>query len=61
MGSGSQLDFCPYVQAVLKRTLEDYAASGLEVPEKEHELRLIQSREDLLEPPVTLKVERLTS
>lgn len=45
------------LQAVLKRTVDDYAASGVKPATKQLELRLIQSRDDIIQPPVSLRAE----
>ena len=49
------------LQAVLKRTVGDWAAAGVNPPIAQLELRLIQSREDILHPTVTVKVEPLVA
>ena len=45
------------LQAVLKRTVGDWAAAGVNPPIAQLELRLIQSRGDIIHPTVIVKAE----
>lgn len=45
------------LQAVLKRTLKDYSDSDVKPGSKQLELRLIQSREEIIAPSVAMRAE----
>lgn len=47
------------LQAVLKRTVSDWAISGVTPTTKQMELRLVQSREDIISPTVIIRAQPL--